>query len=607
MDWDSKMKCTIGLIAGALLLTCAAQAADKKCELQKYADLPVTMSGTRPLISGTINGSPAKFLADSGAFFSMLSRDSAARYGLKVGPMPPNIRVRGTGGTAEVGLAKAKEFSLTGFVGGRIHNNVDFVVGGYGFGNDAAGIIGQNILGSGDSEYDLANGAIRVYQSKNCKGPILAYWAHTDPVAEMTIEETTPMSPHLVGQAKLNGKKIRVLFDTGAWRSLLTLNAAARAGIEPEDDGVIAAGISSGIGKRTTENSIARFDTLDLGGEVIKNARLRIGDAKLFGADMLLGADFFLSHRVFVASKQNRIFFTYNGGPVFDLRQNPTDSKSPSTNSASAPIVATTIDSAASGGDTLDAAALRRRGTASAGRHDFVTAIADFDRAVALDANDAENFYERGLARWQSGQPIGAAADFDAALKLKPDHVQALLARGSLLLRGTNDAGASADFQEALRLSPKDPAVGLRIADAYHAVGNFNVAIERLSTWIAANPKDDRVPRALNQRCWSRAILGIDLQLARADCDSALKKGAKNSAVYDSRALVLLQLGELDKAIGDYKEALELQPKKASSLYGLGLAEIKKGLKDSGQRNIQAAMEIDPTVATVYQKAGVAP
>ena len=594
------MKCTIGVMASALLWVSTAQGADKKCELQKYADLPVTMSGTRPLLSGTINGRPARFLADSGAFFSMLSRDSAAKFELKVGAMPPTIRIRGTGGAAEAGLTKVKDFTLAGFVGGRVQNNVDFIVSGNGLHGDTDGIIGQNILGGGDAEYDLANGVIRAFRSENCKGAVLVYWAGTQPIGELSIEDRTPLTPHLIGQAKLNGKKIRVMFDTGAWRSLLTLNAAARAGIEPEDDEVVAAGISSGVGKRTTENSLARFDTLDLGGEVIKNARLRMGDARPFGADMLLGADFFLSHRVYVASKQNKIYFTYNGGPVFDLRSNPNEAKS--TTTASVPSIA----SVASPTATLDAAALRRRGTASAGRLDFEAAIADFDRAVELDASDAENFYERGLARWQSGQPNRAADDFDAALKLKPDHVQALLARGTLRLRG-NETDASADFQEALRLSPRDPAVGLRIADAYHEVGNFHVAIERLTRWIEANPKDDRLPRALNQRCWSRAMIGEELELARADCDSALKKGAKNSAVYDSRAMVWLLLGDFDKAIADYKEALELQPKKASSMYGLGLAELKKGLKDSGQSKMQAALELNPNVASVYRRAGVTP
>ena len=49
-------------------------------------------------------------------------------------------------------------------------------------------------------------------------------------------------------------------------------------------------------------------------------------------------------------------------------------------------------------GGRLDAAALRRRGTASAGRHEFDAARAEFARAGALDAHDPENFNERGLA-----------------------------------------------------------------------------------------------------------------------------------------------------------------------------------------------------------------
>ena len=30
---------------------------------------------------------------------------------------------------------------------------------------------------------------------------------------------------------------------------------------------------------------------------------------------MLLGADFFLSHRIYVANSRDKLYFTYNGGP----------------------------------------------------------------------------------------------------------------------------------------------------------------------------------------------------------------------------------------------------------------------------------------------------
>jgi hypothetical protein len=36
---------------------------------------------------------------------------------------------------------------------------------------------------------------------------------------------------------------------------------------------------------------------------------------------MLLGADFLRSHRVLVAHSQRKIYFTYTGGPVFQLNR----------------------------------------------------------------------------------------------------------------------------------------------------------------------------------------------------------------------------------------------------------------------------------------------
>ena len=243
----------------------------------------------------------------------------------------------------------------------------------------------------------------------------------------------------------------------------------------------------------------------------------------MLDADMLLGADFFLSHRVYMASKQDKIYFTYNGGPVFDLRED--QAKAPAQHTVAASSAA--VSAVAASNTPLGAAALRRRGTASLGRGDFAAALADFDRAIALDAIDPENFYERGLAHWQNGESPLASADFDAVLKLKPDHLQGLLARGTLRLRMNDESGADADFQEALKLAPKDVSVGLRIADVYLSEGNFVGAILRFDAWISANPRSNEIPFALNNRCWARAMLGKELDLALADCDNSLKKGQR--------------------------------------------------------------------------------
>ncbi|MGQ7434115.1 hypothetical protein ACTGZC_10570, partial [Streptococcus suis] len=63
------MKRTGILLAGAAVMIAAAPAAAETCGIGKIAELAVTMQGLRPVVQTTINGRPAPFILDSGAFF----------------------------------------------------------------------------------------------------------------------------------------------------------------------------------------------------------------------------------------------------------------------------------------------------------------------------------------------------------------------------------------------------------------------------------------------------------------------------------------------------------------------------------------------------------
>jgi hypothetical protein len=67
-----------------------AQAA---CVLTKIADLPVTMKDFRPIAPVKVNGHHALFLVDSGAFFSSVTPQGAAPFGLSKGPLQPGLTI----------------------------------------------------------------------------------------------------------------------------------------------------------------------------------------------------------------------------------------------------------------------------------------------------------------------------------------------------------------------------------------------------------------------------------------------------------------------------------------------------------------------------------
>src|SRR5262249_6504130 len=222
------------------------------------------------------------------------------------------------------------------------------------------------------------------------------------------------------------------------------------------------------------------------------NARMRVGDLRdaleALDVDGLIGIDFFLSHRVYAATEQRRVYITYNGGPVFDLR-----------NRNNVTTQANDVSTAAAN-EPSDAAGYRRRGAAFAGRQDYEHALKDYDQAIKLEPGEVENYYLRGVARLDSGESTLAMDDFGEALRLKPDHVRAHLNRGRLRLHLKDPSDAEADFAAVKRLVPNDAAISLEISMAYDAASYTEEGLVHLTEWIQANPRDESLPIALNSR-----------------------------------------------------------------------------------------------------------
>lgn len=556
------------------------------CKLGKIADLPVTFVNMQPMVTVQINGIDAQFVADSGAFFSIISPASAAEFNLKMTPAPNGLTIRGIGGEASsVAVATVKVFTLAGVP---LHN-VEFLVGGGEMGG--AGVLGQNVFHIGDVEYDFARGVIRLMHEEGCGKSNLAYWASaTDPYSVMDIQWTSPQSPHTTGTAIINGVKIQVMFDTGAHTSFISARAAERAGIKIDTPGVTFAGYSRGIGREKVKTWIAPVASFKLGDEEIRNTRLRIGES-LTAVDMLIGADFFLSHRIYVASGQRKLFFTYNGGPVFNLE------------TAATPTQASP--------EPKDAAEFSRRGTAFAARRDFEHAISDLTRACELAPQEPNYFYERGVAHWQNGQRGPAMLDFDQSIKLKPDHVPALAARAELQLSEKETPQAVADLDAADRAAGKGSDVRLRMAFSYMRADLAAAAVSQLDLWIAAHGEDARMAGALNERCWARALLGQDLPKALDDCNSALRRIDKTDIIraraLDARGLVRLRLGDYDKSIADYDASLALRPKDAWALYGRGVDKLRRGQTSEAQVDMAAAASVYAPIADTFVKHGIHP
>jgi hypothetical protein len=317
-----------GVLALALIAFSCAGAAEAACNVNIIGEVKLTMEGREPLIDVEINGKPARLTVDTGAFGSLLFSGSLKDYGLinheRFGES------FGVGGSARLGETTIPMMKLGTMTAG---NLTMMVVAGRG--GRSVGLIGADFLSQSDVEFDLAHGAVRFLRARGCKGDEELYWGGAYSQAPM-LNSNMGVSAVVV-RVLLNGHPFEAQLDTGAFESTVSTQAAAIAGGQPSSDMPPIYG--GGIGAHRLITTVDRFSSFTFDQETARNPTL--GVANLFGnvkvsnlgsrlnsdlagtPDMLLGADFFLSHRVLVSYSQRMVYLTYSGGPIFDPIKQP--------------------------------------------------------------------------------------------------------------------------------------------------------------------------------------------------------------------------------------------------------------------------------------------
>jgi len=320
-------RCILSAAASAVGLALAGSAAaESKCKVARVAEWPLREGSRLPILDGAINGQKIGILLDTGADISLVRLSAATKLGL-TRHKAPGRRVVSISGESQAEFVHIDEFRIG--QGVRKHWEV-LVAGEPGFRqDDVTVLLGDDFFQQFDVEFDLAHNAVRLYETKDCEGMSLAYWA-TEPAGEVAIEAGSSIRLAVA----INGKPVWAHLDSGASASVLSKPDAARLGVTPESpDSVAGSCITDGDSKRTLESWVGQFESFAIGNERIKNPRIRFADlwnhmtytetgsrlpTPFAGQpDMVLGADFLRAHRVLVARSQRKMYFTYAGGTVF--------------------------------------------------------------------------------------------------------------------------------------------------------------------------------------------------------------------------------------------------------------------------------------------------
>lgn len=544
------------------------------CKLRSM-ELPIRLVNSRPVATVGINGVDVPMLLDSGAFYSMLPESTAAELKLPLTNLPSDIRVDGHTGRIDTKLTRVNKVRLQSAE----IPNVEFIVGGTELGSGLKGILGRNFLNAGDTEYDLANGVVRlVFPLGDCGDTNLAYWAGDKPVISTPLErrDTSITAPVYV-----NGRKFLALLDTGAPVTTMKIRAARRAGIEEQEMTLVgSAGGADGGRVRSWRANVKDFE---FGGEKIANNEFSIDEtSKGDNYDMLIGLDYFLAHRIYVSKQQNRIYATWNGGPVFARAAAGTPS--------------------ADGGPT-SAEGLANRAAAAVTRGDYASALADLNRACELAPTAALHFQARSRVKLALRQPREALKDLDEAVRLDPGLGDARVARAGLRLAFADKTGAEADLQELDATLSPSAHLRMSMASLYAQLGLAPAALRQWDLWLPTHGSDASLPSALGQRCWLRARFNMELPQALEDCKQAISKDGAEPAYRSSLGWVLLRQGDAAGAGKAFDASIGTKPSPWAH-YGRAIALRRLGNDAGAELDLASARKLRPQIDEDVRKAG---
>lgn len=252
-----------------------------------------------------IEGTEVPLLVDTGSSVTALDSETAARLGLRRDPRQRSA-VIGIGGTARPrDMLVARRFDLGGIGFADLRLTLGDFNTGWPAASRIAGILGADLLSRYDVEVDGAGGRLLLHHVGGCSGRFLD-WAEPYDVLPLT-----PLVGAMLQQVpvSVDGRALLALVDTGASQSVLFGPALRRLG----DDAAPAPGDRAGFGLgavagKRVATVLHRFDTLQVGRDVVTGPSLAMVRDGPLTLDMILGLDYLGTRRIWLSYATRQLF-----------------------------------------------------------------------------------------------------------------------------------------------------------------------------------------------------------------------------------------------------------------------------------------------------------
>jgi tetratricopeptide (TPR) repeat protein len=249
--------------------------------------------------------------------------------------------------------------------------------------------------------------------------------------------------------------------------------------------------------------------------------------------------------------------------------------------------------------DFDDPDAYRMLGLGHYANGQYAAARNAFDESLARDPNNAQVYYEMGLAARDQGSDVAAISLFRRAIVLKPRLWPAHLSLGALLGKEHRFNEALTELITAKQLASHEPSVREQLALMYHEEGQYDRAIAEYAELFRLYPNWKHGHDSLARSYMAKNEYGQ----AIAELKLAVEQNPTNAGQHRALGQLMLAAGQKPDAVRELRIATELEPDSASSHYFLGTALLESQQFPAALKEFQDAVRLNPSAEYHYALA----
>jgi len=255
---------------------------------------------------------------------------------------------------------------------------------------------------------------------------------------------------------------------------------------------------------------------------------------------------------------------------------------------------------------------LMNRGVMRFQRGLFPEAVADFEKAIALDKARYNAYASLAQVLRKLGRRTEAVERLDKAIALEPR--LAALYRGRALARLDGNAPSPGEAEASLRdletSARLEPAGSRAAADDHARRGRLLLRLDRTKDALAAADTALALVRDLGRAHLVRVAALLALERyddVLGSCDAALAAGHPSAELFRLRGLARFGLNDFAGAIDDYTQALALAGDDRVETYrDRGWSHLFSNASKLALRDFDAALRLDPGDPDGYAGRGAA-